>query len=386
MELSVEQQDIAIDIVHWYRSTISPYITIGGYAGTGKTFLIGGLRHMLKKEGNTRVAFVTYTGKASTVLLAKLNDHNAVHYEDFVGTIHSLIYKPKFRYDSITRQRIIIGWGRVHDIEYDLIIVDEASMVGKEIWDDLSSFNIPIVAIGDHGQLPPVGDTFSLMNKPDRTLTKIHRQAAGSAIIQLSANIRKYGYIPMNTVFSKDVFKICWHEKKCEELWNKIDFDENTIALTGFNKSRVSVNNMIRKKLNFTLRTPYPGERIICLRNNRYTGMMNGQISTLLWNVPFDPTFTRYTLEVSYVDEPVECLGHNLCYGKVSYDGMYDIKQKDYKKTLAQTGFDMMDFFDYGYCTSVHKSQGSEWDRVVLFEQRSSYWDDEYYKNGYIQV
>jgi len=38
-----------------------------------------------------------------------------------------------------------------------------------------------------------------------------------------------------------------------------------------------------------------------------------------------------------------------------------------------------LDFYDYGYVTSVHKSQGSEWDRVILFEQRSKHWDDNFW-------
>ena len=38
-----------------------------------------------------------------------------------------------------------------------------------------------------------------------------------------------------------------------------------------------------------------------------------------------------------------------------------------------------INYFDYGYCISVHKSQGSEWDKVILFEQRTKRWDDEFY-------
>ena len=42
-------------------------------------------------------------------------------------------------------------------------------------------------------------------------------------------------------------------------------------------------------------------------------------------------------------------------------------------------GYNGINFFDYGYVISVHKSQGSEWDKVVLFEQRTPKWDDKYY-------
>ena len=36
------------------------------------------------------------------------------------------------------------------------------------------------------------------------------------------------------------------------------------------------------------------------------------------------------------------------------------------------------DSFDFGYCLTVHKAQGSEWGNVLLFEEISGYWDDEY--------
>jgi len=49
----------------------------------------------------------------------------------------------------------------------------------------------------------------------------------------------------------------------------------------------------------------------------------------------------------------------------------------DYARKKGYNGG--VDYFDYGYATSVHKSQGSEWDRVILFEQRTRHWDDDYY-------
>jgi hypothetical protein len=69
------------------------------------------------------------------------------------------------RGDSIYDQRAYIHhrggpgavcWIRKDSVERSLIIVDEASMVDEAIWNDLLSFNIPM-AVGDHGQLPPVG-------------------------------------------------------------------------------------------------------------------------------------------------------------------------------------------------------------------------------------
>jgi len=380
--LTNEQQTTIQSICSWYGGgcLFGLHRTIGGFAGTGKTFLIGKLRKELKSKGVKAVAFVTFTGKASSVLYNRVYQDSAIYEDDFVGTIHSMMYRPEFRYDGITKKQILVRWIRVDQLDYDVIIIDEASMVGVQLWNDLIRYNIPIIAIGDHGQLPPVGDNgFNLMSKPDFVLKEIHRQARKSPIIQLSINIRKYGYIPINTIFNKNVFKISWNNPKCEELWKKVSFDENTIALTGFNKSRVNVNNDVRQRLKFKNKIPYPGERVICLKNNHITKIMNGQIGTLVWAIPQEKGIQRFTVEVDNMNEPIECLVHGTCFGKEKYDNIFD-SWKKYKKLFKETGFDKFDFFDYGYCTSVHKSQGSEWNRVILFEQRSSYWDDEYFK------
>jgi len=73
IELSVKQEEILLALAGWFKSKSSPYITLGGYAGTGKTTLVGYFRREIK-EMNTEmsVAFCSYTGKAARVLLQKL--------------------------------------------------------------------------------------------------------------------------------------------------------------------------------------------------------------------------------------------------------------------------------------------------------------------------
>ncbi len=50
--------------------------------------------------------------------------------------------------------------------------------------------------------------------------------------------------------------------------------------------------------------------------------------------------------------------------------------QRDY---AIEKDIELQIFFDYGYSISVHKSQGSEWEKVIVFQQRTKRWDDEYY-------
>ncbi|RLD63308.1 MAG: hypothetical protein DRI84_09815, partial [Bacteroidetes bacterium] len=112
----------------------------------------------------------------------------------------------------------------------------------------------------------------------------------------------------------------------------------------------------------------------------RDRGIMNGQIGTVLWLMPEEYELYRITLAVDEFHEPLECTTSKQCFGEVVYTN-YD-KSKNKKKQYdyaVDKGIAPIDYFDFGYAMSVHKSQGSEWDRVILFEQRTKHWDDEYY-------
>lgn len=392
LNLSKEQKTIINEIITilrkgGYTSRLKNYqlftTTVGGYAGTGKTTLICELRKEIYRNfPDLSVAFVTFTGKASSVLQDKMARFGAIYPNDYVGTIHRLIYQPEVKWDSILKTHVIVGWKLKDEDEMyeDLIIIDEASMVSLDIWKDLVKFQKSIVAVGDHGQLPPIGNSFNLLKDAEFYLTEIHRQALNSPVIALSKFVREEGYVPFNKFFSKEVFKLSWDHPMCKSIWeNKLTFDEKIIVLCGFNTTRAYLNDMIRERLSYKETVPYPGERIVCLVNNHTTKIMNGQIGTVLWVMPEDKNLCRITIDIES-SQPIECMVSKKCFGEVTYT-MYDrtkksMRQKEY---AISKGLSTVDFFDYGYAMSVHKSQGSEWDKVVLFEQRSQHWDDRYY-------
>lgn len=392
MELSKEQNNIIKQIINMISLTHKRYISddifskkIVGYAGTGKTTIIAELRNQIyKKFPNLNVAFLTPTGKASSVLKSKLKNSNAIYDQDFIGTIHSLIYKPETRYDSKLKTHVILRWIKkpLSAVYYNLVIIDEASMITEKIYNDLCYFEKSIIYIGDHGQLPPVGDNFNILKNPDFILTKIHRQALNSPIIALSKFVREEGYIPKNKFFSESVFKLPWDHKLTQKIWNeKIIFDNDLIILCAFNTTRANTNDKIRTKLKYEGILPTPGEKVICLHNNHSLNIMNGQIGTLIWVMPMGDDLYRMTIE--FDDEIFESLIDIKCFGQVTYT-IYEntLKSKKFKRQLSlaiKEGFSKVDYFDYGYCISVHKSQGSEWDKVIIFEQRTKKWDDEYY-------
>jgi ATP-dependent exoDNAse (exonuclease V) alpha subunit len=71
--------------------------------------------------------------------------------------------------------------------EAHLAIIDEVSMVNEEMANDLMSFDVPILVVGDPGQLPPIeGAGYFTNREPDIFLREIHRQAADNPIIRLA--------------------------------------------------------------------------------------------------------------------------------------------------------------------------------------------------------
>ena len=168
MDLSIEQKKVHDNVVNWLNTRnddIDTFQIISGFAGTGKTFLLTKIRETLQGDLKYKnIAFCAPTGRAASVLKRKLKDISITR-DDFIGTIHILLYFPKIC--PITKK--IIGWVRkpLSAFNYDLLFVDEASMINLEMWSDLYSLKIPLIISGDKEQLPPVdANDFSIMSKP----------------------------------------------------------------------------------------------------------------------------------------------------------------------------------------------------------------------------
>lgn len=334
IELSPDQAKAMDAIRKWLKSG-RKRLTLGGYAGTGKTTLIREIR----KEA--RASVCAFTGKAAHVLTTKGVE---------ASTIHRLIYQP---YDECTKckrdaedcrckkPKIETRFRKVPMLPCNLVVVDEASMVNRELLVDLESFRVPVLYVGDHGQLEPVGDDPGLMRDPEIRLEQIHRQAAGSPVIQFAHHVRKGG---RPTSFGEDA------AVRVGLPANLTDFD---IVLCGYNKTRVAVNAAIRKRLGFSGDLPMEGERVICLRNDRNFGIFNGMLGTVK---KVDGGLTvEDDLGFEFLDMP------------------FEPDQFGAEKTIGDTPRGLT-LWDFGYCLTAHKSQGSEWDRVLVAEQIASIW------------
>lgn len=366
--LSPIQKKVLDEIIDWQKKTSEfSFITLGGYAGTGKTTLIGHLRNTLHKEKkDLKVAFVCYTGKAARVLRNSLRTEKALYEKDTVGTIHSLIYSP-----IVNEKEEIIGWQRKKKIDQDLIIVDEASMVDEYIWRDICSYEKPIIAVGDHGQLPPIRGNFNLMAKPMLTLTEIHRQAKGNPIIQVSILARELGEIPFGD-YGTQVKKLSKKDSDSQDIISELlnSYTPETLILCGYNATRVKLNGHIRKMLGFEFPSPTAGDRVICLRNNHEKNVFNGMLGTV--NSVHPKTDAWYKAEIAMDDEEDPFRG---LIAQAQFNAPGALNFTENRSLILES-----DLFDFGYAITVHKAQGSQAPRVILFEERFSRMDDEMWR------
>ncbi len=339
------QQDAALVAVsRWLadaKSGRAPQVfRLFGFAGTGKTTLA---RHIA--EGvDGEVKFAAFTGKAAMMLRAKgCND---------ASTIHSLIYRSQTEEDTGEPNFSLNRSSEVKSA--DLVIIDECSMVDEDLGRDLLSFGTPVLVLGDPAQLPPVkGGGFFTEAEPDAMLTEVHRQARDNPIIRLSMDIRAGGRLSPGD-----------HGES--RILQRGALDKETMAglvlaadqvLVGRNKTRRDFNGRMRELMGRQDPMPVAGDKVVCLRNNKTKGLLNGATFTVKAVGKAKSGLVTMRLD------PDDVSAMNV---KVSVLPEFFLGQEE---ALPWQIRRESDEFDYGFALTVHKAQGSQWDRVVLFDE-----------------
>ena len=337
------QQEQAISMVSdWYRSGGKGFFYLAGFAGTGKTTIA---RHLIA-DLNAKPMYGAYTGKAAAVMRKSGCDG--------AETLHSKIYK--FSQDEVTGDFIkrVNRGSKSAPMQADIFVIDECSMVNEELGKDIMSFGKPVLVLGDPGQLPPVkGGGFFTSGEPHMMLTEIHRQARDNPIIELASKARcgeqidlgKYG--ENCAVVTKEEFR---------DGYKITDFDQ---VLVGKRSTRAAYNNRLRD-IKGMAGLVAVGERLLCSNNNRTTAVFNGGM--------FEVVDTH-----GATDHHPRMLG-------VTVQSL-DVPDREPLKTIVRQEFLTgekaphwtelrgTDQFEYGYVLTVHKAQGSQWGRVVLFDE-----------------
>lgn len=323
-----------------------PIYRMFGYAGTGKTTLAKHLAGDLKS-----VAYAAFTGKAA--LMMQRNGCAGA------STIHGLIYNVVERADGSTA----FVWNADSAAnDADLLIIDECSMVDEEIALDLMRYGVPILVLGDPAQLPPVkGAGYFTEAKPDVMLTEIHRQAADNPIIQLATATRmgeklQFGEYGASRVIERGVLTP-------REV---LAADQ---VLVGKNDTRKSYNNRMRKMGGFEGDLPLPNDRLVCLRNDKTKGIFNGGLFRVLevLSPPKREARDFVKLLVKSDDFPNRAGIETTVHKSFFIGGYGEIDWRDLRGTQQ---------FDFGYALTCHKSQGSQWADVIVYDESATFRDE----------
>jgi exodeoxyribonuclease-5 len=343
-----QQQGQAIQAVRkWLDDPKAPQVfRLFGFAGTGKTTIARELANEVKGS----VHFACFTGKAALVLRKK-GCFGA-------STIHSLIYEP-IR---------LPGGGVEFELKEDsaasaaaLLVIDEVSMVGEDIALDLLSFGCKVLVLGDPAQLPPVfGEGFFINATPDFMLTEVHRQAQDNPIIRMSMDVREGRGLTVGQYGSSAVVpRFSLKQSTLQEMLAVSDQ-----VLCGTNRTRQSLNTLIRGQKGLigdhNPAMPTVGDRLVCLKNKKDKNLFNGGLFDVL-SVANDDSFSQ--MEVRSLDEDVDTV--NIQVPSELFIGS-DKKKNWYDHRLYEE-------FTYGWSLTVHKSQGSQWDNVTVFDESATF-------------
>jgi exodeoxyribonuclease-5 len=366
-------------------------LAVGGYAGCGKTTLLG----VFAATTDLLVAYVTLTGRASSILRRKLKAAGAATTDcmrpamdsrssgpgsdpmlpfaygpAFVGTIHRLCYRP-----ILSPEEEVLGWTKraALDRKYDLIVIDEASMVGGEMLRDLQAYGVPILAVGDHGQLPPVMDSGELMKNPDLRLEKIHRQAEGNPIIALAHQVRTTGQLPrpsdltsLETDYAVNIIPRRWAERVISNVVSLRNLDTGILCWT--NRSRVQLNMTARKALGI-FGPPREGEPLICLKNKTpvFNGMRGLLVEDSAEGTP--PWILNGTTE--FPDEGLPATAYQMCAPQFCRETVFKSVEEMRDRGIRTNSINGAGlFFDFGYALTVHKAQGSGFQHAIVYVDR----------------
>ncbi len=388
MKLTQHQDEALVAINRWLNTkTIDRsnwLFTISGYAGTGKTTL---LQHLINNMGDKPICCAP-TGKAASVLSSKLSGVS-------VQTIHQILYKPSSKnltkLDQLVANKVAYiantpnpdvkivkqldteiaqEQDRIASIKVSfsmkenlnklrgkVIFIDEASMVSAKMLNDFSNIGCKVLMVGDGFQLPPVNSpAWFAERKHDANLTEVMRQALDSPIIRLSVGIRERN-VNVHDYSSGDCI-LCMKKFLDTEDWLSADQ-----VLTGTNASRQRINRFFRKQLGRDhSNLPVAGDKMICLKNDHYR--MPCWINGIQFKITDDTKPIEGGMGLFAEYEGVHFNGQDF----YTYDCLshYDPNAEKLDISMRDGLFEC----DYAYGITVHKAQGSEWDSVIVADDK----------------
>lgn len=360
LQLTDEQEQVIKDAVEWFKNSSEQTFELSGSAGTGKSLVL----HCIVNElglSELEVAPAAYTGAAAIVM--RRNNF------PFACTIHSLLYRYKETIDKKTKE-VIKTW------EYKgvggfvrLIIIDEAGMCDERIRKDLERSHVKIIVAGDVNQLPPISGEPAYFREPEKIhyLTKIMRQNEKSAIVVLSQKLLQ------NKRLFPGIYGDVWVITKSEFYNHLKDYIQAYgIVLCGLNRTRDSINNMVRQDiLGYENPLPNIGERLINRKNiwelqiDNGIALVNGTVGRCLSTSDISK-FTNDTFKMDFKPDFTEEFFKDL-----DVDYKYFLSDYSTRKTINSNfkpGTSVAKM-EYAYSCTTYVAQGSQFDTGIYLQE-----------------
>lgn len=363
-DITALEQELGITFAPLQRKAVAAalhrnlFILTGG-PGTGKTTTLNGIIRLLERQGN-KVALAAPTGRAAK----RMSEVTGMEAK----TLHRLL--------EVDFQSVGGGFKRNerNPLPVDAVIVDEVSMVDVQLFEALLRgirMTCKVILVGDSDQLPSVGagnllgDLISSEVVDTVELTQVFRQAAQSLIVTNAHSIVE-GSVPELERKDSDFFFLRrWGESASETtvdlatrrlptsygfspLWDIqviVPGRKGALGADGLNQSlQQSINpaDPLKRELRHAGRVLREGDKVMQIRNNY----------DILWHMT-DGTegmgiFNGDIGVIDLIDKPSSTIL---------------VRFED--RTAAYT-FDMADELEHAYAITVHKSQGSEFEAVVM--------------------
>lgn len=388
-------------------------LIVKGYAGTGKTTVIGSLVNVLPLF-NLRYALLAPTGRAAKVISAYSGKK--------AFTIHKIIYKqvadPKTGELRFIKQK--------NYFKKTVFIVDEASMISDEngflnngLLKDLIDFifehhSNKLILVGDNAQLPPVGSVQSPalqrtylkeqfgLDAMVVELNEVLRQEEESGILLNATQLRKAVFNPKLRVFFetkrfKDIFKMT--NEKLEEgvryAFDKFGMEETAIICRS-NWQAVRYNEYIRRNLLFKEDEIEAGDIIMVVKNNYFilepdspAGFIaNGEFAEVRKIISFEEEygFRFADIEIQLMDYPemkpfqakvfldtlhsntpsLSMEENNKLYHQIRENYREIKSRKKFKEAIQHDEYLNALQIKFAYALTCHKSQGGQWKAVFI--------------------
>lgn len=404
----LDQQDEVLKRMCLFAVSDTPgeVFVLNGYAGTGKTSLVGALIKALDASKRKTVVLAP-TGRGAKVA-SGMSAHPA-------GTIHRRLFRPDM--SDASGMRYVVAPNQSRDT---LFIVDEASLIADSQGRDsllamlvkhvYSAPGCKMLLMGDEAQLPPVGQTVANAMKPDRlrslglvphchVLDVAMRQDSESGIIHNATLMRHLLYHPdtqlqpcIDMAGFKDVRVISSRELPDElaASYSSVG-QEETLIITRANWRANDFNQAIRQQV-FDYDSPVSrGDRLVITKNDYFWGKQNGRngliangdMAEVTWTGRTEKVYGRYFTEVELQFSDGRIINAQLMLRSLMTKGS-SIPREEMERFMNRIMADTEGVLSekiaaalnspyynalqakYAYCVTCHKAQGGEWKHVYI--------------------